>query len=67
MKLVRPVVLPLRILLAFGFAGIVFGTRRLGWLQSIHGVERRSEGGIYYPVAIYLLFLLGGETARSFT
>ena len=49
------------LLLAFGFAGIVFGTRRLGWLQSIHGVERRSEGGIYYPVAIYLLFLFAGD------
>jgi phytol kinase len=49
------------LLLAFGFAGIIFGTRRLGWLQSIHGVERRSEGGIYYPVAIYLLFLLAGD------
>jgi phytol kinase len=49
------------LLLAFGFALIIFGTRRLGWLQSIHGVERRSEGGIYYPVAIYLLFLLAGD------
>jgi dolichol kinase len=49
------------LLLAFGFAAIIFGTRRLGWLQSIHGVARRSEGGIYYPVAIYLLFLLAGD------
>lgn len=49
------------LILAFGFALIMFGTRRLGWLRSIHGVERRSEGGIYYPVAIYLLFLLAGD------
>lgn len=49
------------LLLAFGFALIIFGTRRLGWLRSIHGVERRSEGGIYYPIAIYLLFLLAGD------
>jgi len=49
------------LVLAFGFAGIVFGTRRLGWLRSIHGVARRSEGGIYYPIAIYLLFLLAGD------
>jgi phytol kinase len=49
------------LIMAFGFAGIIFGSRRLGWLQSIHGVERRSEGGIYYPVAIYLLFLLAGD------
>lgn len=49
------------LILASGFALIIFGTRRLGWLQSIHGVERRSEGGIYYPVAIYLLFVLAGD------
>jgi phytol kinase len=49
------------LILAFGFAGIIFATRRMGWLQSIHGVARRSEGGIYYPVAIYLLFLLAGD------
>lgn len=49
------------LLLAFGFAGIMVGTRRLGWLRSIHGVARRSEGGLYYPVAIYLLFLIAGD------
>lgn len=49
------------LLLAFGFAGIMVATRRLGWLQSIHGVERRSEGGLYYPLAIYLLFVLAGD------
>lgn len=49
------------LILAFGFAGIIFATRRLGLLQSIHGVTRRSEGGIYYPIAIYLLFLLAGD------
>jgi phytol kinase len=47
--------------LALSFAGIVVATRRLGWLRSVHGVERRSEGGVYYPVAIYLLFLLAGD------
>ena len=49
------------LVLAAGFAVIIFGTRKLGMLQSIHGVERRSQGGIYYPVAIYLLFLLAGD------
>jgi phytol kinase len=49
------------LLLALGFAGIVYATRRMEWLPSIHGVERRSEGGIYYPAAIYLLFLIAGD------
>ena len=37
---------------------ILWGTRRLGMLQSVHGVTRHSEGGLYYPVAIYVLFLI---------
>lgn len=37
---------------------ILWGTRRLGLLQSVHGVERRSEGGLYYPIAIYALFVI---------
>jgi phytol kinase len=44
--------------LALAFAGIILGTRRLGLLGSVHGVSRRSEGGVYYPLAIYLLFLV---------
>lgn len=47
--------------LGAAFGGIIWGTRRLGLLGSVHGVERRSEGGIYYPIAIYLLFLLAGR------
>lgn len=47
--------------LALAFAAIIVGTRRLGLLASVHGVERRSEGGVYYPVAIYLLFLVAGD------
>ena len=43
------------------FAAIIFGTRRLGLLGSVHAVERRSEGGLYYPLAIYLLFALGAD------
>ena len=40
---------------------ILWGTRRLGLLQSVHGVTRHSEGGLYYPVAIYILFLIAAS------
>lgn len=43
------------------FLAILWGTRRLGLLQSVHGVARASEGGIYFPIAIYLVFLIGGD------
>lgn len=44
--------------LAAGFALLILGTRRVGMLQSIHGVSRRSEGGLFYPLAVVLLFTL---------
>lgn len=47
--------------LGVAFALIIWGTRRLGLLGSVHGVERKSEGGIYFPVAVYLLFLLTAD------
>lgn len=37
---------------------ILWGTRRVGLLRSVHGVARKSEGGLYYPVAVYLLFVI---------
>lgn len=47
--------------LGAAFALIIAGTRRLGLLGSVHGVERRSEGGLYFPAAVYLLFLLAAD------
>lgn len=47
--------------LGASFAVIILATRRLGLLGSVHAVERRSEGGLYYPLAIYLLFALGAS------
>ena len=49
--------------LALGAAfGLIIGvTRRFGWLGSVHGVERTSEGGLWYPLAVYLLFLIGSH------
>ncbi len=46
--------------LAAGFVLLLGGTRRLGWLPSIHAVQRRTRGAHLYPVAVYLLFLLSG-------
>lgn len=43
------------------FAGIIGGTKRLGLLRSVHGVSRASQGGIYFPLAVYLLFLLSAN------
>ncbi len=43
--------------LAVGFAFIMLLTKKSGWLQSVHGVERKSDGAIYHPIAIYTCFL----------
>ncbi|MBA3890580.1 MAG: hypothetical protein H0X64_08615, partial [Gemmatimonadaceae bacterium] len=47
--------------LGSAFFLILWATRRVGLLQSVHGVARRSEGGLYYPVAVYLLFLIAAQ------
>lgn len=47
--------------LASCFALLIWGTRRLGLLQSVHSISRRSEGGLFYPLAVVLLFTLAYE------
>ncbi len=44
--------------LSVGFVAVLAGSRVLGWLPSIHAVERRTKGAQLYPVAVYLTFLL---------
>ncbi|MEE3349369.1 MAG: hypothetical protein VZR09_04950 [Candidatus Gastranaerophilaceae bacterium] len=43
--------------LASVFAVIMILTKKLGLLQSVHGVTRKSEGALYHPIAIYSCFL----------
>jgi len=45
--------------LSVSFCAIILITKRKGLLKSVHDVERKSRGGIYYPAAVYLIFLLG--------
>lgn len=47
--------------LALVFLAIIWGSRRLGLLASVHGVERESQGGIYYPLAVLTVFLVGHD------
>jgi dolichol kinase len=41
--------------------GVLLVTRRVGLLPSVHGVERSSEGAAYFPLAVYLVFLLAAD------
>lgn len=47
--------------LALGFLALIWGSRRLGLLDSVHGVDRSSQGGIYFPLAILFVFLVGHD------
>jgi dolichol kinase len=47
--------------LGAALAGLLLLTRRLGLLNSVHGVDRRSEGGVYFPLAVYVVFLLAAD------
>lgn len=44
------------------FGLLMFVTKRKNLLQSIHDVGRKSYGSLYYPLAIYLIFLLASKT-----
>lgn len=41
--------------------GVLLLTRRLGLLRSVHGVARNSEGTVYFPIAVYLVFVLAAD------
>ena len=44
--------------LGIGFFLVLYGSKKWGYLQSIHGVERKSVGSTIYPIAIYFCFVL---------
>lgn len=45
------------LVLAIIFGLIMFLTKKFGLLKSVHAVERKSDGAIYHPIAIYACFL----------
>lgn len=45
------------LILSLGFVGILYTTKKLNLLKSVHGIERPSSGGIYFPFAVYLTWL----------
>lgn len=47
--------------LSLSMGALLWASRRLGLLASVHGVKRRSEGGLYYPAAVFLLFWLSHD------
>jgi dolichol kinase len=46
------------LVLALGMGAVFLVSRAFGWLPSLHAVERRTRGVEYYPVSVYVLFLL---------
>lgn len=44
--------------LAAAFGGLLWGTRRLGLMHSVHAVSRTSQGSVLFPIPIFICFLL---------
>lgn len=44
--------------LCIAFVSLMIVTRKLGMLQSVHGVKRRSSGDLLHPIAIYVTFCI---------
>lgn len=49
------------LVLATGMCVLFIVSKKMGWLQSIHGVERSSHGTEFYPIVILLLFILSAD------
>lgn len=50
--------------LAFGFVALMVATQRWGGLQAIHDVDRPSNGGVYYPLAVWIVFWIASTQGR---
>lgn len=46
------------LLLASSFGIVLWGSKKWGYLRSIHGIDRPSQGGWLYPIAVYGCFVL---------
>lgn len=46
------------LILCIGFVGILYSTKKLKLLNSVHGIERPSLGGLYFPLAVYITFII---------
>lgn len=44
--------------LALPLTGLFVAGAKLGFLKSLHGVQRRSRGAEYYPLAVLLVFVI---------
>ncbi|MFT5434294.1 MAG: phytol kinase [Myxococcota bacterium] len=49
-----------------GFVLVLGGSKPLGLLPSIHAVGRKTSGAQYYPIAVYLIWLLAAGEALLF-
>jgi dolichol kinase len=46
------------LLLALGFSSLIFLSKKRGILRSLNDVTRKSHGGLFFPVAVYVIFLV---------
>ena len=46
------------LLLSLGFFGLILLSKKSGILRSISDVNRRSHGALFFPLAVYVMFLL---------
>lgn len=52
------------LVLCAGFAGLLYLTEKMGLLPSIHNVDRKSKGSLYFPVAVFVVFYIAQQLGR---
>ena len=46
------------LILVLLFIGLMYITKKTGLLQAVHNVDRPSSGAMYFPIAVYITYLL---------
>lgn len=41
------------LIMCIAFVSILYGSKKLNLLNSVHGIDRPSSGGIFFPIAVY--------------
>lgn len=52
--------------MALALSSLFAAGARTGWLRSLHGVARKTRGSEYYPMSIFLIFLIADGRAWLF-
>lgn len=52
------------LIMCIGFVAVLFSTKKLNLLESVHGIDRPSSGGIFFPFAVYITWFFADYNSQ---